>query len=97
MTPDEDNRPAVKAVRAKPRHTVLKRVVVLGVTGVGLYIVWPSLAKVFSAGPMLATVNPLWGIPIVAAEAASLVCMWALLRLAPVSYTHLTLPTNREV
>jgi uncharacterized protein (TIRG00374 family) len=49
---------------------------------VGLYVVWPSLAKVFSAGPMLATVNPLWGIPIILAEAASFVCMWALLRLA---------------
>ena len=82
MPPDDDNRPAVKAVRARPRHPVLKRVVVLGVTGVGLYVVWPSLAKVFSAGPMLATVNPLWGIPIVVAEAASFVCMWALLRLA---------------
>ena len=82
MPPGDDNRLEVKAIRAQPRNAVLKRVVVLGVTGVGLYVVWPSLAKVFSAGPMLATVNPLWGIPIVAAETASFVCMWALLRLA---------------
>ena len=82
MQPDDDTRPQVKAVHARPRYSVLKRVVVLGVTAVGLYVVWPSLAKVFSAGPMLATVNPLWGIPIVVAEAASFVCTWALLRLA---------------
>ncbi|MBE3034728.1 MAG: flippase-like domain-containing protein [Actinobacteria bacterium] len=82
MPPGDDNRLEVKAIRAQPRNAVLKRVVVLGVTGVGLYIVWPSLAKVFSAGPMLATVSPLWGFPIVAAEAASFACMWALLRLA---------------
>src|SRR5665648_621507 len=82
MPPDDDNRLEAKAVRSRPRDAVLKRVVVLSVTGVGLYVVWPSLAKVFSAGPMLATVSPLWGFPIAAAEAASFVCMWALLRLA---------------
>jgi uncharacterized protein (TIRG00374 family) len=82
MPPGDDNRPQVKAVRSRPRYAILKRVVVLGVTAVGLYVVWPSLAKVFSAGPMLATVSPLWGLPIVVAEAASFVCMWALLRLA---------------
>lgn len=82
MPPGDDNRLEVKAIRAQPRDAVLKRVVVLGVTGVGLYIVWPSLAKIFSAGPMLATVSPLWGFPIVAAETASFACMWALLRLA---------------
>ena len=54
----------------------------LGLTGLGLYVVWPSLAAVFSAGPQLKHVNPLWGIPIVLAELASFACMWALLRLA---------------
>jgi uncharacterized protein (TIRG00374 family) len=82
MSPVDDSRLEYKAVRARPRRAILKRALVLGVTGVGLYVVWPSLAKVFSAGPMLATVNPLWGIPIVVAEAASFACMWALLRLA---------------
>ena len=82
MPPDDDTRIEVRAVRARPRHSILKRVVVLGVTGVGLYIVWPNLAKVFSAGPRLATVSPLWGLPLVAAEATSFVCMWALLRMA---------------
>ena len=83
MTPDDGTpRPTVTAVRSRPTSSIVKRIVILGVTGVGLYVVWPSLARVFSAGPLLAKVNPLWGIPIVAAEAASFVCMWALLRLA---------------
>ena len=82
MPPVDDNRLEVKAVHARPHYAILKRVVVLGVTGVGLYVVWPSLAGVFSAGPRLATVNPLWGLPIVVAEVASFACMWALLRLA---------------
>ena len=82
MPPGNDDRLAVKVVRKRPRRTILKRVVVLGVTAVGLYVVWPNLAKVFSAGPMLATVSPLWGLPLVLAEAASFACMWALLRLA---------------
>jgi uncharacterized protein (TIRG00374 family) len=60
----------------------IKRAVILGLTGLGLYVVWPSLAAVFSAGPQLRHVNPLWGVPIVLAELASFACMWALLRLA---------------
>lgn len=56
--------------------------VVLAATAIGLYVVWPSLAAVFSSGPQLRAVNPLWGIPIVLAELASFACMWALLRLA---------------
>ena len=36
----------------------------------------------FSSGPQLRNVNPLWGVPIVLAEVASFACMWALLRLA---------------
>ncbi len=64
------------------RTVWIKRAVVLALTGLGLYVVWPSLAAVFSSGPQLRHVNPLWGIPIVAAELASFACMWALLRLA---------------
>ena len=65
------------------RHaTWIKRVVVLGAAGIGIYLVWPSLAAVFSSGPQLRTVSPLWGIPIVLVELASFACMWALLRLA---------------
>ena len=65
-----------------PRTVWIKRVVVLGAAGIGIYLVWPSLAAVFSSGPQLKTVSPLWGAPLVVAEAASFACMWALLRLA---------------
>lgn len=71
-----------RTTSTQPRGITVKRIVVLAVTAVGLYVVWPSLATMFRAGPMLRTVSPLWGIPIVAAEAASFACMWALLRLA---------------
>lgn len=71
-----------RSASAQPRLLTVKRLVVFAVTAAGLYVVWPSLASVFSAGPMLRSVDPLWGIPIVAAEAASFACMWALLRLA---------------
>jgi uncharacterized protein (TIRG00374 family) len=64
------------------RVTMIKRLVVLAATAAGLYVVWPSLAAVFSSGPQLRHVNPLWGLPIAAAEIASFACMWALLRLA---------------
>ena len=82
MPPDEQPQVEVRAVKSGSRYTIIKRVVILGITAVGLYVVWPSLAQVFSAGPELATVNPLWGIPIVAAEALSFMCIWGLLRLA---------------
>jgi uncharacterized membrane protein YbhN (UPF0104 family) len=74
--------PTVVPSHPHPRVAMIKRVVVLGVTAVGFYVVWPSLAKVFAAEPQLAKLNPLWGIPIFAAELASFACMWALLRLA---------------
>ena len=60
----------------------IKRAVILGLTALGLYVVWPSLAAVFSSGPQLRMVHPLWGVPIVLAEIASFACMWALMRLA---------------
>jgi len=78
---DPGRRPDGPALQAWHK-TLIKRVVVLGATAVGLYVVWPSLAAVFSSGPQLRHVNPLWGVPIVAAEVASFACMWALLRLA---------------
>ena len=75
----------ITVVKGKPRNGTavwIKRAVILALTALGLYVVWPSLAAVFSSGPQLRHVNPLWGIPIVLAEIASFACMWALLRLA---------------
>ena len=77
---EEAGRPAAPARRVPT--AIIKRIVILGAAAVGLYVVWPSLAAVFSAGPQLRRVNPLWGLPIAAAEIASFTCMWALIRLA---------------
>jgi uncharacterized protein (TIRG00374 family) len=82
MTPDERGKVAVAPSPVRTRWTIAKRVLVLGLTALGLYVVWPSLADVFRSGPRLATINPLWIVPIFAAEALSFACMWALLRLA---------------
>jgi putative heme transporter len=86
MSGSGDTPPAEKQApkKAPPtwHRTLIKRVVVMGAAGIGLYVVWPSLAAVFSSGPQLRHVNPLWGIPLFAAELASFACMWALLRLA---------------
>ena len=76
--------PDQKLAHAPTRHVsgrVIKRIVILSATAIGLYVVWPSLAAVFSAGPQLRHVDPLWGIPIAAAEVASFACIWALQRL----------------
>jgi len=84
--PDHQSQPTTITVtkRKKTNGTAvwIKRAVILALTGLGLFVVWPSLAAVFSAGPQLKTVNPLWGIPIVLAEVASFACMWALMRLS---------------
>ena len=75
----------ITVVKGRPRRGTavwIKRAAILALTGLGLYVVWPSLAAVFSSGPQLKTVNPLWGVPIVLAEIGSFACMWALLRLA---------------
>ncbi len=82
MTPPDDIQVKVEASPARRRWAIVKRVLILGVTAIGLYVVWPSLADVFRAGPRLATVSPVWIFPICVAEVASFVCMWALLRLA---------------
>ncbi len=82
MTPDGDIKVQVAVAPSRRRWAIAKRVVILGVTGIGLYVVWPSLASVFSSGPKLATISPLWMVPIVVAEVLSFMCMWALLKLA---------------
>ena len=82
MTPDGDIKVQVAIAPNRRRWAIAKRVIILGVTAVGLYVVWPSLADVFRSGPRLATISPFWMVPIVVVEVLSFMCMWALLRLA---------------
>lgn len=58
------------------------RVVGLAVTGVGLYVVAPSLLTVLDAWPSLGDVRPAWFGLVVVLELASFACLWWLLRIA---------------
>ncbi len=63
------------------------RAVGLTVTGVGLYVVAPSLVAVLDQWPDLQTVRPVWFVVLVLLQAGSLASLWFLLRI--------TLPETR--
>jgi uncharacterized protein (TIRG00374 family) len=59
-----------------------RTVLLLLVTAVSLYLVFPSLVAVLSASPQLRTLEPVWFLAMLVAEAASFVCLWLLQRLS---------------
>jgi uncharacterized protein (TIRG00374 family) len=61
---------------------VVRRGVLLAVTGISLYLLAPALLEVFGAWRRLDDVNPLWFVVMVLLQAGSYGCMWALQRLA---------------
>jgi len=66
---------------ARGRRPIAVHVVALLATAVGLYFVWPKLIEVFSQWPQLAQIHWWWFAGMIAAEVASIVSLWALLRL----------------
>ncbi|MGH3307667.1 MAG: hypothetical protein ACRDOX_08240, partial [Nocardioides sp.] len=70
------------------------RAVALTVTGVGLYIVAPSLLTLFGAWPRLRDVQPWWFVVLVALEACSMAALWWLTRLALTPETGATEPVS---
>jgi putative heme transporter len=60
---------------------VLKRAVLLAVTGVSLYLVAPSLIELLSSAPRVAKLDPVWLVLMVALEVASLATVWLLQRI----------------
>jgi len=64
------------------RRRVFWRVVLLTVTAFFLYLLAPSLLRVFGSVQNLRRVNPLWFPVIMGLQAASFVCIWYLLRIA---------------
>ena len=58
------------------------RAVALTVTGIGLYVVAPSMLTLFGAWPRLKDVQPWWFVVLVALEACSMAALWWLTRLA---------------
>ena len=69
------------AVRSN-RAAIALRLVLLVVTVVALYILWPSLLTVFERWPELLDLNPAWFVVMLALEAMSFVCIWGLQRIA---------------
>ena len=57
------------------------RAVVLLVTGIGLYVVTPSMVALFGQWPELRGVRSLWFVLLVVLEAGSWVCLWLLVRM----------------
>jgi hypothetical protein len=68
-------------IRSKRRAIVL-RLVFLLVSGVALYVLWPSLLTVFESWPELLDLNPAWFLAMLVLEALSFVCIWGLQRIA---------------
>jgi uncharacterized protein (TIRG00374 family) len=68
---------------SKPLTTkrVIGRALVVGAAGAALYVVLPSLAKVFGAWPRLSSLSPIWLVGAFVAESASFGCAFALQRL----------------
>jgi uncharacterized protein (TIRG00374 family) len=64
------------------RRKVIGRVLLLTVTAISLYIVFPGLIELWGNIPKLRSVFPLWFLPIFALEALAFASMWALLRIA---------------
>jgi uncharacterized protein (TIRG00374 family) len=62
----------------RSRNPLLKRIVLLTLTGVSLYLVAPSLIELFSEAPRLAKLEPGWLVTMVGLEAASLGTVWML-------------------
>lgn len=56
-------------------NTVTRRTALLGLAGVSLYLLAPSLIEILSTAPRLTSIEPLWFLPMVALEGGSLTCM----------------------
>ena len=59
-----------------------KRGLLLGITGVSLYLLAPALAEVFGAFDRLDDFNPLWYLAMVGLQVGSYACMWMVQKIA---------------
>src|SRR4051812_40434510 len=64
------------------RRALVKRAVWLAVTGIGLYLVFPSIVAVLSSTPRLTEIDPAWLGVMVALQVASFACQWWLQKVA---------------
>jgi uncharacterized membrane protein YbhN (UPF0104 family) len=61
---------------------VIRRVLLLGITAVSLYLLAPALTEVFGSFPEVADLSPLWFAAMVLLQVGSYACMWGIQRLA---------------
>jgi uncharacterized protein (TIRG00374 family) len=62
--------------------TIARHGLLLVVTAISLYLLAPALLEVFGAFDQLDDINPLWFVAMIALQAGSYGCMWALQRIA---------------
>jgi uncharacterized protein (TIRG00374 family) len=65
-----------------PRRILLKRAVWLGITGVSLYLVAPSVLDTLASWRDIRRFSPAWLAVMAVTQLAALACLWALQRLA---------------
>ena len=74
QTPDRDSK--------FTRSYLIRRGLLLGVTGVALYVLAPGLIEVFGSWSQIQKLEPAWLALGVALEVASFACLWVLQRIA---------------
>ena len=67
--------------RQKP-HRLRRNIIWLGITGVSLYLVFPSLADTFSSWRQITRFAPLWLLVMFGLQVAATACLWDLQRVA---------------
>jgi hypothetical protein len=65
-----------------PWKAVVKRSIVVVISGVALYLVLPEVIDVFHAWPRLVSLNLLWFVPALVAEVIHFACTFSLQRIA---------------
>lgn len=81
MSPVTDQTPTPDPLPERPQIVTPGRIVMLLLSGIGLYVVWPSLVATFSSVDELGHVAPGWFVVMGGAEAVSYGCMWLLIGL----------------
>ena len=77
-----DDTRATGRVATPSRRKVVIRILMLLLTAVSLYLLFPALVSVLGSWKDLERVNPLWFVAVVTTETLSLVCFWNLQRIA---------------
>jgi uncharacterized protein (TIRG00374 family) len=75
-------RESAQPPRKRRRSAYARRLILLAVTGVSLYVVLPTLVEVIGSAPRLARIRPAWFAVLALLEAGSVVCMVEVQRIA---------------